>query len=244
MTDTGGNKAVRMHETNRKALLLFQMMGHGRPCRYLGEFRLINSYKKDDVPDTAGVLRKAIVFRLLPVESEVSPFDVHELLVPDEPVVEVAFDTTVSLQLTSVRKKQSLFRRRLITVEKECRLTGIRDLRFLRASHIKPWAACEKGEERVDGNNGLLLCPQADLLFDQGWITFGEGGRLQRSAQLPSDVLGKMGLDLNEGRPCGRFKPGQQTYLEFHRNRIFNRKFLAAHQSIDAMIHDLLKASA
>ncbi|MBH1674515.1 HNH endonuclease [Stenotrophomonas maltophilia] len=65
---------------------------------------------------------------------------------------------------TEVRTKQCLFRERLIGIEKGCRLTGIEDLRILRASHIKPWAHSTHSE-RVDGENGLLLAPHADMLF-------------------------------------------------------------------------------
>lgn len=110
-------------------------------------------------------------------------------------------------------------------MEKQCRLTGIGDLRFLRASHIKPWAKCQTGDERVDGSNGLLLCPHADYLFDRGWISFDDSGGLIRSANLPGEVIDRIGLDLSAGRNCGRFTPGQKGYLEFHRNAVFNRAF-------------------
>ena len=109
-------------------------------------------------------------------------------------------DDTVGLRLGEVRKKQSLFRRRLIGVEKECRLTGVRDLRFLRASHIKPWAECGTAAERVDGHNGLLLTPTADLLFDRGWITFEDKGALVPSQLLPDDVVKRIGFSARPGR--------------------------------------------
>src|SRR5690606_29794945 len=101
---------------------------------------------------------------------EVTPFEAAH--VGEAANDELELGSTVGLRLGEVRKKQSLFRRRLIGVEKERRLTGVRDLRFLRASHIKPWAECGTAAERIDGHNGLLLTPTADLLFDHGWITF------------------------------------------------------------------------
>ena len=96
--------------------------------------------------------------------------------------------STVTLQLVEVRKTQSLFRRKLVSIEKECRMTGIRDLRFLRASHIKPWSECKDGAERIDGHNGLLLAPHADLLFDRGCISFENGGQLLVAGDMPADV--------------------------------------------------------
>ena len=74
---------------------------------------------------------------LEPVEADFNPFQQG---VSEAPEPYLALSDTASLKLTQTRSKQSLFKRRLLTVEKQCRLTGIADLRFLRASHIKPWA--------------------------------------------------------------------------------------------------------
>lgn len=165
-----GNRAILSHKEEGRRLLVFQSLGHGASYRFLGEFQLEVAYKKHNVPDTAGNLRTAIVFKLQPVESSFDPFR-KVLSEPEFGAIDV--DLTSREQVVTVRAKQDLFRKNLVLVEKECRLSGIADLRFLRASHIKPWARCETGKERVDGHNGLLLAPHADLLFDRGWISFG-----------------------------------------------------------------------
>ena len=225
MQDKAGNRAIREHLHNGKRLLLFQMMGRAQPYRFLGEFRFRRSYSKHGIPDTHGDLRAAIVFELEPIEADFDPFQdrVAERLVPH-----MALSDTASLQLTQTRSKQSLFKRRLLTVEKKCRLTGIADLRFLRASHIKPWARCTDGNERVDGRNGLLLSPHADFLFDRGWITFEDNGALVRSSEIPTDVVTRIGLNLRQGRRCGDFFDEQKRYLEYHRNAVFERAFKAS----------------
>lgn len=220
MQDRGGNRAIREHLQNGKRLLLFQMMGRGQPYRYLGEFQFRHSYSQSGVPDTQGNPRTAIVFELEPAEADFDPF--HHM-VADGSVPHLDLSATASLQLTQVRSKQSLFKRRLLTVEKKCRLTGIADLRFLRASHIKPWAKCLDGNERVDGRNGLLLSPHADFLFDRGWITFEDNGALVRSGLMPSEVIERIGLNLTQGRRCGDFLDEQKQYLEYHRNAVFER---------------------
>lgn len=222
MTFSGGNLAIREHLRNGKRLLLFQMMGHGRPYRFLGEFQFLNAYEQAGVSDTNGTLRKALVFRLQPLEAAFEPF---QKSITDAAAPEIELTATATSQITEVRTKQSLFKRRLLTVEKECRLTRIADLRFLRASHIKPWSKCASGSERVDGNNGLLLSPAADHLFDRGWITFEDNGALVRSSQLPSDVISRIGLALDQGRKCGSFSTTQRTYLEYHRNVVFENAF-------------------
>lgn len=222
MTFSGGNLAVRDHLDNKKRLLLFQMMGHGRPCRFLGEFQFLHAYVQSGIPDTTGYLRKALVFMLQPLDQ---PFQVSAKSLGDASYSQVDLPSTTSSRILEVRTKQSLFRRRLLTVEKECRLTHVADLRFLRASHIRPWSRCDTGSQRVDGNNGLLLSPTADLLFDRGWISFRADGALLRSDALPSDVVVRLGIDLTQGRKCGKFNGRQAAYLEFHRNKVFNSAF-------------------
>lgn len=222
MKMTRGNLAVDRHHQSGKRLLLFKAMGHGKPYRYDGEFQKISSYPQADTPATRGPNRVAIVFRLQPLDesSFLPPSKVAE-----PSVAELAIGSTAVLKLTEVRTKQELFKRRLIDVEKQCRLTKVMDLRFLRASHIKPWSACATGGERTDGNNGLLLTPQADLLFDRGWITFENEGRLCIASELPAEVRTRLGIDLKAGRKCGSFNEAQRVYLDHHREEIFEKRF-------------------
>lgn len=227
MRYTGGNRAIEQHVSDGKKLILFQMMGKGRPYRYLGKFVSLSSYVQPNTPDTKGDLRDAIVFRLQSAETS-QGFGMFE----DEVVIAQA-ETTAGIQetakkkLVEVRTKQRLFRDRLIGVEKGCRLTGIEDLRFLRASHIKPWASSEPAE-RVDGQNGLLLAPHADLLFDGGWISFENNGKLLVASNMPPDVEAAMGLGLRRGLRYGEFLLRQQDYLSFHRDQVFERQTTSA----------------
>ena len=232
MKYAGGNRAIDQHQQDGKKLILFQMMGHGKPYRYLGEFVRLTSYLKPDTPATRGPPRTAMVFRLAPISA--TDFFLGKVGEPGDH--EESLGSTVALQIVEIRKKQSLFRRRLLGVEKQCRLTAIQDLRFLRASHIKPWSDCANGAERTDGNNGLLLSPHADLLFDRGWISFGDQGNLIVTSDLPSDVRNRLGMNLRPGRNCGPFTSGQQSYLNYHRSKVYEQRYKKA---IDP-INDLL----
>ncbi|WP_408951125.1 HNH endonuclease [Lysobacter sp. Hz 25] len=237
MQYTGGNRAIENHVADGKRLLLFQMMGRGKPYRYLGEFVKQSSYLRPNTPDTSGSLRTAIVFRLIPAEDGAF-FAGNKVAEPQASYQ--TLDSTVSSRLVEVRSKQSLFRRRLLSVEKQCRLTGIQDLRFLRASHIKPWAACTSGDERTDAHNGMLLTPQADLLFDRGWITFEGKGSLIVTSDLPADVIKRLGLNLRQGRNCGLFSEKQATYLDYHRTQVFERRYKRSLDPIDDLMGDLV----
>jgi 5-methylcytosine-specific restriction protein A len=233
MQDVRGNLAIREHIANGKRLLVFQSLGKSRPYRFHGEFRFVYAYQKDGVPDTNGMKRKALVFKLKPLDDDFSPF---QSKVADKVTPEIDLSLTAALKLTEIRTKQSLFKRRLLTVEKKCRLTGIEDLRFLRASHVKPWASCASGTERVDGSNGLLLSPHADFLFDRGWITFDSDGSLIRSTTLPKDVIARIGLNLKQGRPCGPFAEQQKPYLEYHRNAVFEKRYSDAKDPLSELL--------
>lgn len=80
-------------------------------------------------------------------------------------------------QLVKSRRGQGLFRSRLEQIEPACRVTGVTNKALLIASHIKPWSESNNAE-RLDGQNGLLLSPHIDKLFDRGWITFTDSGDL------------------------------------------------------------------
>lgn len=220
MRYAGGNRAIEQHVSDGKKLILFQMMGKGRPYRYLGEFVRLSSYIQPNTPDTKGDLRDAIVFRLRPVGTSEGFGMFEEEIVIAQAEVNSGVQETADRRLVEVRTKQRLFRERLIGVEKGCRLTGIEDLRFLRASHIKPWASSQD-DERVDGQNGLLLSPHADLLFDHGWISFENNGKLLVACNLPAEVEVGLGLSLKRGQMYGAFSRRQQDYLGFHRDVIF-----------------------
>ncbi|WP_423738856.1 HNH endonuclease [Clostridium cochlearium] len=43
------------------------------------------------------------------------------------------------------------------------------DERFLIASYIKPWSI-SNDNEKLNDNNGILLCSNNDILFDKGYI--------------------------------------------------------------------------
>lgn len=118
------------------------------------------------------------------------------------------------------RKGQSVFRENVFAVEGCCRFTGISEPWLLTASHIKPWRLCTSGAERLDGQNGLLLPPHIDLLFDRGLICI-QRSRVVRSAQLDLATLYQLGLSSIDELNLGEFSEKQNSYLKFHREHVF-----------------------
>jgi putative restriction endonuclease len=131
---------------------------------------------------------------------------------------DVAIPITVREQLVKARVGQGLFRSRVEILEESCRITGVADRRFLRASHIKPWAKSDS-QQKLDGHNGLLLAPHIDHLFDKGFISFSDNGSLMLSKLLPQAIQSAWGLD----HPISirSFLHKQIEYLDFHREHVF-----------------------
>lgn len=74
---------------------------------------------------------------------------------------------------------QKIYRDRLLKEFKcKCALCNINIKELLVASHIVPYYQCTSNEERVDPNNGLLLCSLHDDLFDKGFISFDDKGKV------------------------------------------------------------------
>ena len=107
-------------------------------------------------------------------------------------------------------------------IERACRITGVSREEHLRASHCKPWRDATN-EERLDGENGVLLTPNADHLFDRGFIGFEDDGRVLISPVAHAESLARMGLDPARPRNVGKFLEGQRRYLEFHRESVLLR---------------------
>ena len=86
------------------------------------------------------------------------------------------------------RVSQGAFRRMLMLIyHHKCCLCDITTTAVLRASHIKSWSASSK-EERMDANNGLLLCANHDALFDKHLISFNpDTGMIIISSSVDED---------------------------------------------------------
>lgn len=85
------------------------------------------------------------------------------------------------------------------------------------ASHIKPWRACE-AVEKLDPDNGLLLCPNHDRLFDLGYISFDDDGKIIISDKISE--VDRTYLNIREGMRIKAFS--NNKYIKYHRDNVFN----------------------
>ncbi|WP_181171784.1 MULTISPECIES: HNH endonuclease [unclassified Mesorhizobium] len=146
--------------------------------------------------------------------------------------VDLTLDDTVRRSVVMARRGQGVFRSNVERIERSCRLTGITNPSLLIASHIKPWRNCSSAQERLDGHNGLLLTPDADLLFDRGFISFSNEGGVLVSQRVQHADMRRLGfehlvherLGFEEApTPWGNagLSDGQRRYMEHHRPEVF-----------------------
>lgn len=107
-------------------------------------------------------------------------------------------------------------------IEHRCRITLVENPAHLRASHAKPWRDATN-EERLDGENGLLLTPSIDHLFDRGFISFEGSGALIISPVAHRPSLERMGIRTNQVVKVGAFTEGQKRFLDYHRDAVLLR---------------------
>lgn len=124
-------------------------------------------------------------------------------------------------QLVKARIGQGAYRLKLLEESSECIITRVNDERILMASHIKPWSV-SNDTEKIDHNNGLVLTPTYDKLFDQGFISFENDGTILISPYISPLNVKKM--NLAQGRKY-TVPPSDERkiYLTYHREHIFKK---------------------
>jgi hypothetical protein len=126
---------------------------------------------------------------------------------------------TEKTETKKARIGQGIFKRNVTRIEKCCRVTRVDNIDHLIGSHIKPWSN-SNNRERLDGENGLLLTPSIDHLFDGGFISFKNSGDLIVSRVADRSSLQRMGIPQLQGFNAGTFTRKQTEYLEYHRDLI------------------------
>ena len=139
--------------------------------------------------------------------------------------VEIAIDTDSAISptertaLVQARRGQGLFRDNVRAIERACRITRVERMEHLIASHIRPWRD-SSNEQRLDGENGFLLTPTVDHLFDKGFISFEDTGQLIVSPVADPVSMRRMGIDRDRRVSVGTFSHGQKSYLDYHRENV------------------------
>lgn len=195
--------------------------GHGQQSTYLTELSVpLGSL----LIDLIGVEARAIVQNWRVEEFSWSTPNFGQVVWEEHQLTLIRSDEhlreTEKQAIVLARRGQGLFRQRVASVERVCRVTRVSQPEYLRASHSKPWRD-SSNDERLDGENGLLLTPDVDLLFDRGFLSFEDNGDVLVSPVADRPAMDKMGLSPDLLRNVGAFSEGQKRFLQFHREKIF-----------------------
>lgn len=162
---------------------------------------------------------KATYYKFL--ESE-NPKKLYDLIINSTSIIDDLSEIN-DLELSNTEKKnlincrigQGDFRKNLILYWEGCSVTKLKNIDILIASHIKPWKNATHSE-RLDKYNGFLLVPNLDKLFDKGYISFDDEGKIMISHELNNfEELGvnkEMKIEIENAH---------KKYLLFHRENIF-----------------------
>ena len=138
----------------------------------------------------------------------------------EEEISSLNIDGASKKAVVNVRVNQGKFRDFLLKRYKKCCLCGVENHALLTASHIKPWAESES-KEQLDVDNGFLMCPNHDKIFDKGYITFDDDGKIIISDRLTENDRELLNVD---SRKHIELTEGNKKYLKFHRENVFDRE--------------------
>ena len=192
-----GNLALKDHINRGKRVFLFEIEGGGL-VKFSSEMEF---YDADyfETPDKNGSNRIGIRFFLkrIGVSIPVNPDQFTLLPLNQDPhkILELNLPTVTERSgLVTSRVGQGAYRKRIIhRWEYKCAVTNFNKLDILIASHIVPWSKASD-HERLDVNNGLLLSPTYDALFDKHLITFDNNGKIQLSEKIEFSAYQKIGV--------------------------------------------------
>lgn len=126
-------------------------------------------------------------------------------------------ETTERKGLVTSRVGQGYYREQVL--EKwnyKCAVTECNIPKILIASHIVPWRDATK-IERLDPENGILLSPNYDALFDKNLISFSDDGSIIISKNINLEDLGNLGINRDAKIEVNEeMKP----FLQRHRNKL------------------------
>lgn len=215
MEFTRGNLALRDHLKNGRRVLLFEQTRKGY-VQFISELTYFDcDYYSTN--DTAGKDRIGIKFFFKRVGAYVS-YELEKISFAAEPPLEYFLPTVTERSgLVLSRVGQGAYRKSIINRwENKCAVTGFQDSRILIASHIHPWKD-SKSDERLDVNNGILLSPTYDALFDKHLITFENSGKIVLSESVKPSQYEKIGVS------------GAETIVRLSSDNLF---YLAKHQEV------------
>lgn len=211
------NGRVLRHQENGDAIRLFTGTSKKGHYSYEGELALVD-YEYFQTRDTEGNNRRAVRFVLEPVANSLDNGilgyvpQAHGRSLHHHPP-----DRTSRRGLVTSRVGQGYYRQELLErFNSRCALTGCAIAEILVASHIVPWRDATDAE-RLDTDNGILLSPTYDALFDKHLISFTDDGEMLIASSLGTEAIKRLSIDSSLVLEVSE---GMKPYLKRHRESL------------------------
>lgn len=214
------NLALLYHKENGKRVFLFIGVKKAY-VKFESELEVID-FDFFRGPDRNGNERTAIKFFLKRIDSRLKYQIEHSSLslVADSGDVGDKDTPTVTERkgLVTSRVGQGAYRKSILfRWHYRCAVTTYAKKEILIASHIVPWKD-STNDERLDVDNGILLSPTYDALFDQNLIGFENSGKIILSNPLLRTKYEEIGVTGKE--IIKNFSRYNYPYLERQREKL------------------------
>jgi 5-methylcytosine-specific restriction protein A len=211
-----GNLALREHMKSGKRIFLFTASVRSF-VKYEGELELLE-FDYFEGPDREGKERMAIKFffkRFGSVIDYEADAIVSGFFVEPESEYTKSPSITEREGLVTSRVGQGAYRKSILfRWNFKCAVTNYSRNEILIASHIVPWKD-STNQERLDVNNGILLSPTYDALFDRRLVSFENNGKIILSEALAKSNYTLLGVNGKE--TIRNLSTENHSYLERHR---------------------------
>ena len=168
--------------------------------------------KPNDIVNFKSALRKYLKFRQSTFAQQQENTIISEI---NKVLNDSALSVTEREAIVKARVGQGKFRERLLEYWRGCSISTFSHFDLLIASHIKPWREADN-QQRLDVFNGLLLLPNYDKLFDKGYISFDDNGRIIYSRYI--DDTDKHLLKMDDSVHLIKIDDAHKPYLQYHRD--------------------------
>lgn len=212
-------RLLRHSENGDEVLLFLGQKGPGGLWKYECELSLID-YEFFQTKDVDNRNRKAVRFILQRVGRDETRAEGDIYVNPRQPTAfrhQTKPSTTERKGLVTSRVGQGYYRQEILQrFERKCAVTEVNSEELLIASHIVPWRDSNEFE-RLDVNNGILLSPTYDALFDKHLISFEDDGQIVLSGDSSLNIFSALGVSGNEKI---KVFEGMKPYLSRHRENL------------------------
>lgn len=202
-------KIYQTFDTKGNTIYTFQ-------CDYLGDYiDLLRSNNSLDIDPSFGAtstLKDKVKKSTMPHKKKRTIKSINDILIKINELSETEKDS-----ICKQRIGQGLFKDLLRDKYNcKCALCDISTENMLIGSHIKEWTS-SNDTEKLDVNNGLLLCAHHDALFDKHLISFQDDGSLIVSPLItPAESTNLRLTEIKKLTVTAEMKP----YLAYHRNKL------------------------